>query len=98
MARPQTIEDQVVELRTQGRSYGAIAKTLGFDQPQQAQTAFHRAVRQRPLHEQRRLRDQELSRLDELAQQIRTLPHLTDQQVTARLRAVERLRRDLADG
>ena len=98
MVRPQTIEDRVVELRTQGHSYGAIAKTLGLDQPQQAQSAFHRAVRERPRHEQRLLRDQELDRLDQLSQQIRTLPHLTDEQVTARLRAVDRLRRDLSDG
>lgn len=97
MAQQQTIEDQVVELRTQGHSYGSIAKTLGLDQPQQAQRVFHRAIRQRPPHEQKLLRDQELNRLDELTQQIRTLPHLTNQQVTARLQVVERLRRDLTD-
>lgn len=94
----QTIDDRVVELRTRGCSYGAIAKSLCLDQPRDAHTAFHRAVRRRPVTEQKALRDQERGRLDQLSEQIRRLPHLTTAQAAAQLRVVERLRRDLADG
>ena len=97
MVQPQTIDDRVLELRSQGRSYGAIARELGLDQPRDAHDAFRRAVRSRPAPEQTVLRNQELDRLDELSEQIRTLPHLTAEQVAAQLRVVTRLRHDLTN-
>ena len=95
MIRPQTIDHRVLELRSQGRSYGAIARELGLDQPRDAHDAFRSAVRSRPGPEQTVLRNQERHRLDELSEPIRTLPHLTTEQVAAQLRVVARLRHDL---
>jgi hypothetical protein len=97
LVQHQTIDDRVLELRSQGRSHGAIARELGLHQPRDAHDAFRRAVRRRPAPEQTMLRNQEQGRLDELSEQIRALPHLTAEQVAAQLRVVARLRRELVD-
>ena len=48
MVETEPNDDRVLELRSQGHSFGAIAKTLGLDQPSDAHDAFHRALRRRP--------------------------------------------------
>jgi len=95
MAETTHHDDRVLELRSQGHSYGAIAKTLGLDKASDAHDAFHRALRHRPSAEQAALRDQEIVRLDTLSRRLQALPHLTDNELAAQLLVVARLRDQL---
>lgn len=85
-------DDRVLELRSRGRSYGAIAKTVGFERAREAHEAFQRALRRRPIREQSTLRVEELRRLDLLARRIETNPNLTADALARKLRALDRLR------
>jgi len=85
-------DDQALELRSTGRSFGAIAKALGFERAHHAHAAFNRALRRKPKGEQESVREAELSRLDDVATHIRADEKLTHQEVARRLRAVDRLK------
>jgi hypothetical protein len=85
-------DDQVVALRTRGRSYAGIAKELGFERTVEASEAFNRAVRLRPDDERSELRSQEEGRLDALAEKTRRHPDLSTGDVERRLQSIERLR------
>ena len=86
------VEDQVLGMRSAGRSYGAIAKALGFGSTREAYDAFQLALRCQPVVEQAELRDQELRRLDEFARRLRDLTDLNEEQLARKLEGVERLR------
>lgn len=97
MADPAPTDDRVLELRSGGQSFGAIAKTLGLDSPRAAHDAFHRALRRRSPSEQAALRDQEVVRLDTLSRRLQGRAHLDDGQLAAQLSVVRRLREQLID-
>jgi hypothetical protein len=88
----QLTEDRVVKLRSQGRSYGAIAKMLGLRDALDAYRVFCRALRGRPPVERDLLRDQELQRLDTLTDRLRARGYWSQEQLEDRLRALVRLR------
>jgi hypothetical protein len=88
-----THDDEVMELRSRGRSYARIARDLGFDRTSQASEAFNRAIRGRPVEERAALRDEENQRLDALAELTRRRPGLSAEDVERRLRTIETLRR-----
>jgi hypothetical protein len=91
-------DDRVLELRIHGKSFAAIAKSLGLGRPSEANDAFNRALRLRPASEQEDLRRQELLSLDALADGVRGNPQLAPDELARRLRTVDRLRsRLLAD-
>ena len=92
MVDQMLVEDQVLGMRSAGRSYGAIAKALGFGSAREAYDAFQFAFRCRPVVEQAELRDQELCRLDEFAKRLGDLPDLNEEQLARKLEGVERLR------
>jgi hypothetical protein len=92
MVEGRITDDRVVQLRSQGRSYGAIAKLLGLRGGQDAFHAFRRALRRRPPAEQDRLREDELRRLDTLTERLHADNHLREEEREAKLRAVVRLR------
>jgi hypothetical protein len=88
----QLTEDRVVQLRSQGRSYGAIAKLLGLRGGPDAYDTSCRALRGRPPAEQALLREQELHRLDTLTGGLRAQQHLSEEELADWLGALARLR------
>jgi hypothetical protein len=89
-------DDQALELRRAGRSYPAIAKTLGYAHARDALEAFRRALQRRDPDEQRQLRYQELQRLDALAEHLEARTDLTPEELATKLHAVDRLREIVA--
>ena len=58
-------------LREQGRSFAAIARTLGLKRAGDAREAFLRELRNRPDEERQVVVDHELERLDKLEARVR---------------------------
>jgi hypothetical protein len=91
-------DDQVLDLRAEGQSFTAIARTVGYERADETREAFNRALRRRPEAERATLRGEEMARLDAMADVFRRSPKLDDEEIAQRLRAVDRLRaRLLAD-
>jgi hypothetical protein len=87
---------EIVKLRSTGRSFVSIAKTLGLDTARDALTAFHRGIRSRPAAELAKLRDAELERLDALAKRVRArTAELGADDIARRLKRVDRMRAEL---
>ena len=91
MVEPVT-DDQVLAMRTAGRSYGAIAKSLGLGRARDAQEAFQRALRRQPPDAQAEVREAELRRLNHLATRLQDKAGITEDELARKLRAVTRLR------
>jgi hypothetical protein len=85
-------DNKALELRVRGRSFVAIAKTLGYERANHANEAFNRALRRKPAAEQDELRGQELTRLDAMADGVKGDKALEPEDAARRLRTVERLR------
>jgi hypothetical protein len=86
------LDQKTVALRSAGKSYANIARTLGLADARKAHEAFSRDVRRRPSTERAALRDAEAVRLDTLADRTKSRSDLSAEQVAKRLRAIERLR------
>jgi hypothetical protein len=94
----EAIDDQVLELRGHGRTFAAIARTVGLERADDAVLAFNRALRRRPPDEQDGLRRAEVARLDRWELRIRDDEQLDEATTERKLRAIARLRtRLLAD-
>jgi hypothetical protein len=91
-------DDRVLALRTEGQSFGAIAKAMSFARASEAYVAFQRAVRRRSASEQLILREQELRRLDVVSKRLAALPDVTDEELDCQLRIVARLREMVLTG
>jgi hypothetical protein len=94
-ATESSTDDTALELRRSGRSFAAIAKTLGLKRASDANDAFNRALRTRPRDEQVVLRDEESLRLDKLATKVRSRKDLAEEDVNRQLRTITRLREAL---
>ena len=92
MIQHMRVEDRVLAMRSTGRSYGAIARTVGFASAREAHDAFLLALRRRPHAEQAELRDQELGRLDDLARQLRDQRAMNEEELADKLGVLDRLR------
>jgi hypothetical protein len=88
-------DSSVLQLRREGRSFGSIAKALGFERSSQANEAFNRALRELPGDEQVTLRVEENVRLDALETRLRANAELETDEVDRRLRTIARLRQVL---
>ena len=66
------LDQQVLDLRTKGKSFATIAKSLKLPAARDANAAFLRVVRAAPTKERSRLCDEELGRLKLLEERIRT--------------------------
>jgi hypothetical protein len=82
-------------LREQGRSFAAIARTLGFKRAGDARAAFLRELRGRPDEERQGLVERELERLDKLEARIRTRDATEPGKLETRLAALAAMRADL---
>ena len=91
VADTETPDARVLDLRGQGRSFGSIAKLLGYERASDANEAFNRALRLQPAEEQAAIRAQESERLDVLESKVRELPDGSPE-IDRRLRTIARLR------
>src|SRR6516225_4096527 len=71
-AQPRrNVDGEAMALREQGRSFAAIARTLGLKRAADAREAFLRELRSRPDEERQLLVQHELERLDKLEARVR---------------------------
>ncbi len=88
----ETLDDDVLRLRRQGQAYARISRELGLDRAADAQQAFLRAVRRLPAADAEQVRDEELSRLDRLAERVRADTGKNDMDRARQLKTIERMR------
>ena len=88
-------DGEALALREQGRSYAAIARTLGLKRATDARAAFLRALRAAPEDERKLIAGREFQRLDQLEVRIRTRDAATPDKLERRLAALAALRRGL---
>ena len=86
--------DRVIELRSEGNSFGSIAKTVGLKRSLDAFGAFVTAVAARSPAQQTKLRAEENQRLDALEQRIRQQSDSADRD--RRIASVRKLRQRLS--
>ncbi len=87
-----TSDERALDLRRQGKSLKTIARELGLDRPIDANAAFNRGLRRRPVEEQAAVRTEEEGRLNALAESVRGNGKLSAEDIERRLRAIARLR------
>jgi len=92
------VDEQVLTLRDQGRSFAGIARELGLGSAVDANAAFNRALRRHPPEEQAVLRRGELERLDALGERVRSREGISEEDSAHKLRGIERLRQELLAG
>jgi hypothetical protein len=79
-------------LRESGKSFSAIARTLGMDRATEAHRSFVRAIETHEGDDRRQLIEREGTRLDELEQRIRTRDAADVEKLERRLLGVKKLR------
>jgi len=88
--------DQIVlDLRSTGRSFAFIARTLNMKAGRDAHAAFLRAVEQSPAMDRPRLREEELVRLQKLEDGLRADKSLAPFDLDRQLGILKRLRSQL---
>lgn len=83
-------------LREEGRTFAAIARTVGLKRAADAREAFLRELRSRPDEERRDLVERELERLDKLEIRIRTRDAEKPDKLQTRLGALAAMRASLS--
>ena len=83
-------------LREQGRSFAAIARTVGLKRAADARQAFLREMRALPDEERAALIQRELGRLDKLEARIRSRDAAEPEKLETRLGALAAMRASLA--
>jgi hypothetical protein len=79
-------------LRESGKSFSAIARSLGLDRATEAHKSFVRAIGAHEGDERRQIIEREETRLDELEQRIRTRDASDEEKLERRLLGVKKLR------
>ena len=82
-------------LREEGRSYAAVARSLGLKRATDARAAFLRALRTYPEADRAQIVVREHQRLDELESRIRTRDSREPEKLERRLAALAQLRQGL---
>ena len=95
MDSPSARDEQALDLRMQGRAFSAIATTLGYERPLKAREGFNRALRRKPEAVRANIRQQEMARIDAMADVFRSSENLDSKEIAQRLRALDRLRATL---
>lgn len=88
------VGERIIELRTGGKSFAAIAKLIGAARSVDAFNEFVDAVRRRPAAEQKKLRADETGRLDALEERTRRVT--TGDDLDRKLASIGKLRERLA--
>lgn len=89
------LDEKVLQLRQKGQAYVRISRDLGLERAGEAQQAFQRAVRRLPKEDAKRVRDEELSRLDRFAERVRVDSNRNDIDRARQLKTIERMRSQL---
>ena len=92
LAESAGVDQQALTLRSQGKSFAAIAEALGLERGAEANRAFVRALRREPSDRRKTIRSEESRRLDRMAERVRANGSLSAEVTDKRLRAIERLR------
>ena len=93
----ETVDEKVLRLRGEGRAYARISRDLGLARGADAQRAFARALRRLPTPDATRVRSEELSRLDRLAERVRGDTEQKDVDRSRRLKTIERMRSEISE-
>jgi hypothetical protein len=93
----ETIDERVLQLRGQGQAYARISRDLGLDRAADAQQAFRRALRRLPAVDADRVRGEEFSRLDRLAERVRADTTRNEVDRARQLKTIERMREQVRD-
>lgn len=93
----ETEDEKVLRLRGDGQPYARISRDLGFSRSADAQRAFMRALRQLPASDATRVRAEEVSRLDRLAERVRGDAKQSEMDRVRRLRTIERMRAQVSE-
>lgn len=88
------VGDRVIELRSEGKSFASIAKSVGLERSLDAFGAFVAALATRTPTQQTKLRAEENKRLDTLERRIQQQPDSADRD--RRIASVRKLRQRLA--
>jgi hypothetical protein len=86
--------DQVIALRSEGKSFGSIAKSVGVERSLEAFIVFVDAIARRSPAEQTKLRAEENGRLDALEQRTRRNTDVAERD--RKLASIRKLRDRLA--
>lgn len=92
MSGSPELDEHVLDSRTHGLPFGAIAREYALPGPGDAYQAFLRAFRRRPLLERARIRQEELARLEHLRTVVQDRVDFTPEDLHGRLRAIQRMR------
>ncbi|MBO0728102.1 MAG: hypothetical protein J2P57_02510 [Acidimicrobiaceae bacterium] len=93
----ETVDEKVLQLRSQGQSYARISRDLSLDRAADAQQAFRRALRRLPPADAKQVREEEMSRLDRLAERVRADTEKNDTDRARQLKTIEKMRGQVAD-
>jgi hypothetical protein len=93
----ETVDEKVLQLRRQGLAYARISRDLSLASASDAQQAFRRAVRRLPSPDATRVREEELARLDRLAERVRADTGRTDLERARQLKTIDRMRTQIRD-
>jgi len=98
MSEPsESVDSEVLRLRSMGRAFARISRDLGLERGVDAQRAFHRAVRGLPDPERQRVRGEEVSRLDRLAERVRADSTKSDLDRARQLKTIDRMRSQILE-
>lgn len=93
----ETVDEKVLRLRGEGQPYARISRDLGLDRRADAQRAFMRALQQLPDPDATRVRAEEISRLDLLAERVRADTRRNEMDRARQLKTIERMRSQVSE-
>lgn len=93
----EAVDENVLRLRGEGQAYARISRDLGLERAADAQQAFRRALGRLPASDAKRVRAEEVSRLDRLAERVRADTKQNDMDRARRLKTIERMRSEVSD-
>lgn len=93
----ETVDEKVLRLRGEGQPYARISRELGLDRAATAQQAFRRALSRLPAPDIKRIRAEEVSRLDLLAERVRADTRKNDMDRARQLKTIARMRSQVSD-
>ena len=92
----EAVDEKVLRLRGEGQPYARISRDLGLERAADAQKAFRRALVRLPAAEAKRVRDEEMSRLDRLAVRVRADTSKNEMDRARQLKTIERMRTQIS--
>lgn len=94
---PEAVDETVLRLRGEGQPYARISRDLKLDRTADAQKAFRRALDRLPASEAKRVRAEEMTRLDRLAERVRVDTRKNDMDRARQLKTIERMRTHISE-